>query len=111
MDKSSGDEIWEDSFDKLLDPRPQQSNLNIIKKNVRLSYNIDTSVENSSHSIKGKDLFNCGLSPINRLQLDGFEDTTEKCNADKDAEPNTKKRGINSKRKIPTTFCKALETI
>ncbi|XP_070855208.1 serine/threonine-protein kinase haspin homolog isoform X5 [Drosophila suzukii] len=125
MDKSSGDEIWEDSFDKLLDPRPQQSNLNIIKKNVRLSYNIDTSVENSSHSIKGcspkscnrsvsistpnynhlgKDLFNCGLSPINRLQLDGFEDTTEKCNADKDAEPNTKKRGliVPSKNQIDT---------
>ncbi|XP_037728566.1 putative serine/threonine-protein kinase haspin homolog isoform X2 [Drosophila subpulchrella] len=106
MDKSSGDEIWKDSFDKLLEPRPQLCKLNIIKESVRYSYNIDTSVENSSHSIKGcspkscnqsvsistpnykrfgKELFNCGLSPINRVQLDGFGDITEKFNADQDA--------------------------
>ncbi|XP_050745546.1 serine/threonine-protein kinase haspin homolog isoform X2 [Drosophila biarmipes] len=111
MDKSSGDERWKDSFDKLLEPRSQMCNPNL--KSVRVSFNIDTSVENSTYSIKGctpkssnrcgsistpnykgldKDLFNCTLSPINCIQLDGFRGSTDKCYSDKDDELITIKR-------------------
>ncbi|XP_022233643.2 serine/threonine-protein kinase haspin homolog isoform X2 [Drosophila obscura] len=51
MEDTLHDEAWKDSFDKLLDPRPQLRILNIIKTNVRASFNLDSSVENSNHSI------------------------------------------------------------
>ncbi|XP_034472737.1 putative serine/threonine-protein kinase haspin homolog [Drosophila innubila] len=51
MEDTLPDDAWKDSFDKLLDPRPQLRELNIIKKNVRASFNIDSSVENSNPDI------------------------------------------------------------
>nr|XP_032293996.1 putative serine/threonine-protein kinase haspin homolog isoform X3 [Drosophila virilis] len=51
MDTTLPDDAWKDSFDRLLDPRPQLRERNIIKKNVRASFNIDSSVENSSPNL------------------------------------------------------------
>ncbi|XP_060651537.1 serine/threonine-protein kinase haspin homolog [Drosophila nasuta] len=48
MDDTLPDDAWKDSFDKLLDRRPELRELNIIKKQVRASFNIDSSVENSN---------------------------------------------------------------
>uniref|UniRef100_A0A1A9WK01 non-specific serine/threonine protein kinase n=1 Tax=Glossina brevipalpis TaxID=37001 RepID=A0A1A9WK01_9MUSC len=42
------DDAWKDSFDKLLDDRPVLRELNIIKKNVHASYNMNSSYSNSS---------------------------------------------------------------
>ncbi|KAH8354060.1 hypothetical protein KR084_006611, partial [Drosophila pseudotakahashii] len=95
----------------------QLRNSNIIKKIVKVSFNIDSSVENSSHSIEqikpntinlnlenyyqsgsistpsdkhlSKELFNCGLSPITRIKLDGFGDCSDKCHTDQDAKSNS----------------------
>uniref|UniRef100_B5DSC0 non-specific serine/threonine protein kinase n=1 Tax=Drosophila pseudoobscura pseudoobscura TaxID=46245 RepID=B5DSC0_DROPS len=55
MEDTLQDEAWKDSFDKLLEPRPQLRLLNIIKTNVRASFNLDSSVENSNHSILEND--------------------------------------------------------
>ncbi|XP_037960489.1 serine/threonine-protein kinase haspin homolog [Teleopsis dalmanni] len=41
------DDIWMDSFDKLLKARPVLRDLNVLKKDVHASLNIDSSVENS----------------------------------------------------------------
>ncbi|KQS61772.1 uncharacterized protein Dere_GG26619 [Drosophila erecta] len=92
--------------------------MNIAKQTVRVPYNIDSSVENSSYieimgsnhenepdsskemycpsdSIStpcdkrlGAALFNCGLSPITRLNLEGFEASSDKCPDTKDANSN-----------------------
>ncbi|XP_030557234.1 putative serine/threonine-protein kinase haspin homolog isoform X2 [Drosophila novamexicana] len=51
MDSTLPDDAWKDSFDRLLDPRPQLRERNIIKKNVRASFNIDSSVENSNPNL------------------------------------------------------------
>ncbi|XP_070069190.1 serine/threonine-protein kinase haspin homolog isoform X2 [Drosophila takahashii] len=116
MENSSGDERWKDSFDKLLDARSQLRNSNIIKKIVKVSFNIESSVENSSHSLEeikpntinmnlenyyqsgsmstpsdkrlSKELFNCGLSPITRIKLDGFGDCSDKCHTEQDVQTN-----------------------
>ncbi|ALC39168.1 Haspin [Drosophila busckii] len=106
------DDAWKDSFDKLLDPRPQLRELNIIKRNVRRSFNFDSSVENSNSNLLSVSnvshpnllepktpgpsanmkltannvssistpcpkrlrsmLFDCALSPIGGLKLDGL---------------------------------------
>lgn len=65
MDNTLPDDAWKDSFDKLLDPRPQLRELNIIKKNVRASFNIDSSVENSNHDILS--VSECSLPNTNYL--------------------------------------------
>lgn len=133
MDQTLPDDAWKDSFDRLLDPLPyvgQYFNykcvplinkpyilfsnlreLNLIKKNVRKSFNMDSSVENSNPNILSVDdcsfpnarnnltnagdklsvinkfgnsistpfakrfpdnLFDCALSPIGGMKLDGY---------------------------------------
>nr|XP_043066196.1 serine/threonine-protein kinase haspin homolog isoform X3 [Drosophila bipectinata] len=101
MEDTIPDEVWKDSFDKLLDIQPKLRNLNIIKHSVRASLNIDSSVENSktgtelnssfqnkeSDSLEsyfpmccistpyycGKKKFPCEMSPITGIKLDGLE--------------------------------------
>ncbi|XP_046868520.1 serine/threonine-protein kinase haspin homolog isoform X2 [Drosophila willistoni] len=51
MDSTLSSSIWKDSFDKLLVPQPLLRELNIIKENVRVSYNIDSSLENTNPNI------------------------------------------------------------
>ncbi|XP_033151824.1 putative serine/threonine-protein kinase haspin homolog isoform X4 [Drosophila mauritiana] len=41
---------WKDPFDELLDSRTKLNKMNIVKQNVRVPYNIDSSVENSSYT-------------------------------------------------------------
>ncbi|XP_030246301.1 putative serine/threonine-protein kinase haspin homolog isoform X2 [Drosophila navojoa] len=111
MDQTFPDDAWKDSFDRLLDPLPHLRELNLIKKNVRKSFNLDSSVENSNPNILSIDncflrstrnnhtnaddklsitnkfgnsistpfakrfpdnLFDCALSPIGGMKLDGF---------------------------------------
>ncbi|XP_055384966.1 putative uncharacterized protein DDB_G0282133 [Condylostylus longicornis] len=48
--KTLDDSIWKDSFDRFIDTRSPLRKNNIIKKNVRLSYNLDSSVNNSNES-------------------------------------------------------------
>ncbi|XP_017856902.1 PREDICTED: putative serine/threonine-protein kinase haspin homolog [Drosophila arizonae] len=111
MDQTLPDDAWKDSFDRLLDPLPNLRELNLIKKNVRKSFNMDSSVENSNPNMLSVDdcsfpnarnnltnasdklsvinkfgnsistpfakrfpdnLFDCALSPIGGMKLDGF---------------------------------------
>ncbi|TMW53341.1 hypothetical protein DOY81_001545 [Sarcophaga bullata] len=43
------DDLWKDSFDKLLDQRPLLRELNVIKRDIRASFNMNSSYENSSY--------------------------------------------------------------
>ncbi|XP_017110672.1 serine/threonine-protein kinase haspin homolog [Drosophila elegans] len=101
MDNTLDENGWKDSFDKLLDSRSLLPNTEGRKKTVSASFNMDSSVENSTHEIiesnhlknkhlniedgsrsksistpcdkrLGKEIFNCGLSPITRIKLSGF---------------------------------------
>ncbi|KAM8714875.1 hypothetical protein ACLKA7_001997 [Drosophila subpalustris] len=67
MDDTLPDDAWKDSFDKLLSPRPQLRELNIIKKNVRVSFNIDSSVENSNPDILS--VSECSMPKANLLNV------------------------------------------
>ncbi|XP_030385765.1 putative serine/threonine-protein kinase haspin homolog [Scaptodrosophila lebanonensis] len=51
LDHTLPDDAWKDSFDKLLDPIPHLRELNILKRDVRASFNMDSSVENSNPNI------------------------------------------------------------
>ncbi|XP_023163891.2 putative serine/threonine-protein kinase haspin homolog [Drosophila hydei] len=51
MDHTLPEDAWKDSFDRLLDPIPKLRELNVIKKKVRLSFNMDSSVENSNPNV------------------------------------------------------------
>ncbi|XP_068139943.1 serine/threonine-protein kinase haspin homolog isoform X2 [Drosophila tropicalis] len=51
MDSTLSSGIWKDSFDKLLVRQPLLRELNIIKQNVRASFNIDSSLENTNPNI------------------------------------------------------------
>ncbi|XP_023297390.2 serine/threonine-protein kinase haspin homolog isoform X1 [Lucilia cuprina] len=48
-DDTLPDDAWMDSFDKLLDQRPALRELNVIKKDIRASFNLNSSYENSSY--------------------------------------------------------------
>ncbi|KAM7354721.1 haspin [Cochliomyia hominivorax] len=43
------DDAWKDSFDKLLDQRPVLREMNILKRNIRASFNMNSSYENSNY--------------------------------------------------------------
>ncbi|XP_065357235.1 serine/threonine-protein kinase haspin homolog [Calliphora vicina] len=53
------DDAWKDSFDKLLDQRPTLRELNVIKKDIRASFNLNSSYENSSYDNTGSIRLDC----------------------------------------------------
>uniref|UniRef100_A0A1I8Q9Y6 non-specific serine/threonine protein kinase n=1 Tax=Stomoxys calcitrans TaxID=35570 RepID=A0A1I8Q9Y6_STOCA len=48
QDDTLADDAWKDSFDKLLEQKPVLREMNFLKKDVRASFNLNSSYENSS---------------------------------------------------------------
>ncbi|KAL9916199.1 putative serine/threonine-protein kinase haspin homolog isoform X1 [Glossina fuscipes] len=71
------DDAWKDTFDKLLDERKVLRELNIIKKNVHASYNMNSSCGNSSCDNSKSSIVmptsQLGTSPITKLSIKSFK--------------------------------------
>ncbi|XP_032595212.1 serine/threonine-protein kinase haspin homolog isoform X2 [Drosophila grimshawi] len=88
MDNTLPDDAWKDSFDKLLDQRPQLRDLNVIKRDVRASFNIDSSVENTDPNMLSA--IECSMPNPNLLAVPQDLNPTKKKRSDVISTPCTK---------------------